>query len=353
MELEKSLENFVNSLEKVLKSKNKTVGGDQQSEEKSAGTGTSVVELVDGSKEDEKPKSQDDDTEDSLITFEGDDDLEETKSSVNEDHQSDVDMAEMLNDGDTISIADGETLSALTTPRVSGIVTPASSAGSPKEIAQEPEAVSSQLTEVSEDFSQRLGEVEAAPKVDTLKNIPKTLMPLAVEKDEVDGSSREASVEMTGNIDNQEHQQSQVSSVTDTRQEEKESQSNVCDTNNSATCPKSSTEDENINLLDREIKQEQIEENSLAMGTNVQSPNKCDEVVDLTVEKSVSFLLSSPTKGLITPQKSPTAHLSDNRFLPGFIRPYPKDFNAVRIKLINEEYSSVVCILHCVIRPSL
>ncbi|XP_056010328.1 uncharacterized protein LOC130051760 isoform X2 [Ostrea edulis] len=378
MELEKSLENFVTSLEKVLKSKSKTVGIDQHSDEKSTRKGTSVVDLVDGSEKDEKSQA---DKDDSLIMFEGDEDLDETKSFVNEEHQSDVEMTEILNDGDTISIADGETLSAVTTPGVSGIVTPASSAGSPKvhsqesgavspppteiseysqepgavspppteiseyskergavspppteisEYSQEPGAVSPPPTEISEDLSQRLGDVEAAPKGETMENNSNTPMLLAEEKDEVDGSKRELSLEITGNLDNQLKKQSE------------ESQSNVCDTDNSATCPKLATEDVNTNLLDKEIKREQIEESLLATPTNVQHTiNKSDEVVDLTVEKSVSFLLSTPTKGLITPQKSPSVRKTDNRFLPGFIRPYPKDFNAVKIKLINEEYSSV------------
>ncbi|XP_061183956.1 histone-lysine N-methyltransferase 2A-like [Saccostrea echinata] len=334
IELEKSLENFVNSLEKVLKSKNKAGAIEQQqTEEKNTEKGPSVVELVDGDKKDEKP-SEDNDKDDSLIRFEGDEDLDETKSSMDGEQQSDVEMAEVLNDSDTISIADGETLSAVTTPGVSRGVTPA---GSP-EAGEEGIEELPPPPQVSGDLAQKLGDVVDASAEDRImENIPKITLLLGEEKDEVDGSKKENCEAIVSTVDNKEREQS--TSVDVEMEDKMESHSNVCDTDNSANCPKLPSDDQSINLLDKEIKQEQIEENSQRNSCEGQSSAKTsDEVVDLTVEKSVSFLLSTPTKGLITPKK---CSMTDNRFLPGFIRSYPKDFNAVKIKLINEEYSSV------------
>lgn len=337
MELEKSLENFVTSLEKVLKSKNKSAV-EQQQEGNISEKGTSVVDLV-GDCEKKVEEKAKDDKDDSLIRFEGDEDMDETKSSVTED-KSDVEMAEVLNDSDTISIGDVETLSALTTPGVSRGVSPNSSAGSPRVGTEDVRMESPLPPDVSENLAQgKEEETEGIPA-----NIPNVDLLLNVEKDEVDGSKKEKSVTGTSIVDNQSNEQSNVLSA-DVREEE--SQSNICDTDSSVTGPKPQTNDQNIDLTEKEIKQEQIE-NIKDIDQTLQSPvvqsssKKSVGVVDLTVEKSVSFQLSTPTKGLVTPTKALSRRLAENRLLPGFIRLYPKDFNTVKLKMINEEYSSVV-----------
>lgn len=337
MELEKSLENFVTSLEKVLKSKNKSAV-EQQQEGNSSEKGTSVVDLV-GDCEKKVEEKAKDDKDDSLIRFEDDEDMDETKSSVTED-KSDVEIAEVLNDSDTISIGDVETLSALTTPGVSRGVSPNSSAGSPRVGAEDVRMGSPLPLDVSENLAQRKEEETVDSTEGIPANIPNVDLLLNVEKDEVDGSKKEKSVTGTSIADNQSNEQS-----ADVREEE--SQSNICDTDSSVTGPKPQTNDQNIDLTEKEIKQEHIE-NSKDIDQTPQSPvvqsssKKSCGVVDLTVEKSVSFQLSTPTKGLVTPTKALSRRLAENRLLPGFIRLYPKDFNAVKLKMINEEYSSVV-----------
>lgn len=341
MELEKSLENFVTSLEKVLKSKNKSAV-EQQQEGNSSEKGTSVVDLV-GEGEKKVEEKAKDDKDDSLIRFEGDEDMDETKSSVTED-KSDVEMAEVLNDSDTISIGDVETLSALTTPGVSRGVSPNSSAGSPRVGTEDVRMGSPLPPDVSENLAQRKEEETVDSMEGIPANIPNVDLLLNVEKDEVDGSKKEKSVTGSSIVDNQSNEQSNVLSA-DVREEE--SQSNICDTDSSVTGPKPQTNDQNIDLSEKEIKQEQIE-NIKDIDQTPQSPvvqsssKKSVGVVDLTVEKSVSFQLSTPTKGLVTPTKALSRRLAENRLLPGFIRLYPKDFNAVKLKMINEEYSSVV-----------
>lgn len=341
MELEKSLENFVTSLEKVLKSKNK-LAVEQQQEGNISEKGTSVVDLV-GDCEKKVEEKAKDDKDDSLIRFEGDEDMDETKSSVTED-KSDVEMAEVLNDSDTISIGDVETLSALTTPGVSRGVSPNSSAGSPRVGAEDVRMGSPLPLDVSENLAQRKEEETVDSTEGIPANIPNVDLLLNVEKDEVDGSKKEKSVTGTSIVDDQSNEQSNVLSA-DVREEE--SQSNICDTDSSVTGPKPQTNDQNIDLTEKEIKLEQIE-NIKDIDQTPQSPvvqsssKKSVGVVDLTVEKSVSFQLSTPTKGLVTPTKALSRRLAENRLLPGFIRLYPKDFNAVKLKMINEEYSSVV-----------
>lgn len=337
MELEKSLENFVSSLEKVLKSKNKS-SGEQQPEEGNSKKVTSVVDLV-GENEEREEKKLEEDKDDSMIRFEGDDDLDETKSSLTED-KSDVEMAEVLNDSETISIGDGETLSALTTPGVSGVVTPASSAGSPRVGAEDGEMGLGSPAPVNQE-GQRLGDDGAGDPMEVNPvNIPNRTLKLAEKKDEVEGSEKEEKfLNDASDIDNQKEE---LPGALLTNVREEKSQADICDSDNSQPGPKLSTDDQNVNLMDKEIKQEQIVNVTNCSPVVPSSSFKSGGVVDLTVEKSVSFQLSSPMKGLITPTKAPGLGLAENRLLPGFIRLYPKDFNAVKLKIINEEYGSVV-----------